>query len=174
MVTIEQTAAAKKELDKIGVFKDGVFHRNSDVPGKRNMDGFEAIWEQVTGKALVYPEPQYPAPIVMHPENYEWRRVPGAQGVERKVLGVFSDCQFPCVIHRLAPGASYSLDGRCVLLVLSGRGAVGDNIYRKFTALYLDTGEAARFKADLATEIVLLGMPDVAAMAQPVASQAAE
>ena len=174
MVTIEQTAAAKKELDKIGVFKDGVFHRNPDVPGKRNMDGFEAVWEQVTGKELVYPEPQYPAPVVMLPQNYDWRRVPGAQGVELKTLGVFTDCQIPCAIYRLAPGASHSFDGRCVLLVTSGRGAVEGNIYRKYTALYLDTGEAARFKADLATEIVLLGLPDVAAMARTVVTEAAE
>ena len=138
------------------------------------MDGFEAVWEQVMGRPLVYPEPQYPAPVIMHPENYDWRRVPGAQGVEQKVLGVFSDCQFPCVLYRLTPGASYSLDGRSVLLVLSGRGAVEGAIYRKFTALYLDTDESARFKADLATEIVLLGMPDVAAMAQPFATEAAE
>ena len=41
-------------------------------------------------------------------------------------------------------------------------------------ALYLDTGEEARFKSDLATEIVLLGLPDVEAMAQPFATEAAE
>jgi len=151
-----------------------VFHRNPGVPGKKNTDGFEAVWEQIMGRPLVYPEPQYPAPVVMHPENYDWRRIPGAQGVELKTLGVFSDCQFPCAIYRLAAGTSYSLDGRCVLLVVAGRGAVAGNIYRKYTALYLDTGEEARFKADLATEIVLLGLPDVADMAQPFATRAAE
>jgi hypothetical protein len=164
LLTPEQTAAAKKELLKIGFFQEGVFHRNPDVPGKSTMDGFEAIWEQVNGRPLVYPEPQYATPVMMYPDNYQWMPADGASGVEEKVLGVFTDCQIPCALHRLQPGATFTAHGRGVFLVMSGHGAVEGDTFRRFTSVYLDTGETTRFAADRVSEILLLGMPDVAAI----------
>jgi len=164
LLTPEQTAAAKKELVKTGFFKEGVFHRNPDVPGKRNMDGFEAVWEQVNGRDLVYPEPQYATAVMMHPDNYQWMPLAGASGVEEKLLGVFTDCQIPCAFYRLQPGATFTAHGRGVFMVMSGHGAVEGETFRRFTSVYLDTGETTRFKADQVSEILLLGMPDVAAI----------
>jgi hypothetical protein len=162
LLTPEQTAAAKKELVKIGFFKEGVFHRNPDVPGRRNMDGFEAVWEQVNGRSLVYPEPQYATPVMMHPDNFQWMPAAGASGVEEKVLGVFTDCQIPCALYRLQPGATFTAHGRGLFMVVSGHGAVEGDTFRRFTSVYLDTGETTGFKADDVSEILLLGMPDVA------------
>ena len=34
-----------------GTFDGGVYRRNDGEPGKRNMDGFQAIWEQANGRA---------------------------------------------------------------------------------------------------------------------------
>jgi hypothetical protein len=164
LLTTEQTAAAKKELVKIGFFKEGVFHRNPDVPGKRNVDGFEAVWEQVTGRRLVYPEPQYATPVLMHPDNFQWMPAAGASGVEEKVLGVFTDCQISCALYRIQPGAALTAQGRGVFLVLSGHGAVKADTFRRFTSVYLDSGETSNFKSDQLSEILLMGMPDVAAM----------
>jgi hypothetical protein len=164
LLTAQQTAAAKKELVKIGFFQEGVFHRNPDVPGRRNMDGFEAVWEQVTGRRLVYPEPQYATPVLMHPDNFQWMRAAGASGVEEKFLGVFTDCQISCALYRIQPGAALTAQGRGVFLVLSGHGAVKGDTFRRFTSVYVDTGEASDFKADQLSEILLMGMPDVAAM----------
>jgi hypothetical protein len=164
LLTPEQTAAAKKELLKTGSFKEGVFHRNPDLPGKRTMDGFEAVWEQVNGRPLVYPEPQYATPVMMHPDNYQWMPFAEASGVEEKVLGVFTDCQIPCALYRLQPGAAFTAQGRGVFLVLAGHGAVEGDTFRQFTSVYLDTGETTRFNADQVSEILLLGMPDVAAI----------
>ena len=164
LLTPEQTAAAKKELVKTGFFEAGVFHRHADVAGKRTMDGFEAVWEQVNGRPLVYPEPQYATAVMMHPDAYEWMPVGGAGGVEEKVLGVFTDCQIPCALYRLQPGARWTAQGRGVLLVMSGRGVVEGESYRRFTAMYLDSGEAAGMEAEEESEVLLLGMPDVAAM----------
>ena len=47
-------------------------------------------------------------------------------------------------------------------MVVSGRGAVEGDTFRRFTSVYLDTGETTGFKADDVSEILLLGMPDVA------------
>ncbi|HWA20878.1 MAG TPA: hypothetical protein VG735_00620 [Caulobacterales bacterium] len=166
-VTMEQKAAAKKELDKIGVFEKGVFRRNPDVPGKKNMDGFEAIWEQANGCELVYPEPQYGVPIFMHPENFQWMPLAGVRGVDVKTLGNFTDCRIPCALYRLESGARFTARGRGVFLVMSGAGALQGENYRQFTALYLDTGETATFSADQVSEVLLLGMPNVADLHAP-------
>jgi hypothetical protein len=84
--------------------------------------------------------------------------------VEEKVLGVFTDCQIPCALYRLQPGAAFTAQGRGVFLVLAGHGAVEGDTFRQFTSVYLDTGETTRFNADQVSEILLLGMPDVAAI----------
>jgi hypothetical protein len=160
LLTPEQTAAAKQELVKIGFFKDGVFHRNPDVPGKRNIDGFEAVWEQVNGRQLVYPEPQYATPVMMNPDHFEWMPVAGAGGVEEKLLGVFTDCEIPCALYRLQPGATFTAQGRGIFMIMSGHGAVGRDTFRRFTSVYLDTGETAQFSSEQVSEILLLGMPD--------------
>jgi len=164
LLTPEQTVAAKKELLKFGTFEKGVFRPNPDVPDRRNMDGFEAVWEQINGRKLVYPEPQYAAPVMMYPDHYQWMPVAGASGVEEKLMGVFTDCQIPCAMYRVQPGATFTGQGRGIFMVLSGRGGVEEDTFRQYTSVYLDTGETTAFKADEVSEILLLGMPDVAAI----------
>ncbi|MEK9680098.1 MAG: hypothetical protein VW169_17135, partial [Rhodospirillaceae bacterium] len=44
------------ELCDFGTFEDGVFHRNKDVPGKRNLDGYQAIWEHARQRPMEYPK----------------------------------------------------------------------------------------------------------------------
>jgi hypothetical protein len=173
-VTFEEKQAAKAALDKIGVFEKGVFRRNPGVPGKKNMDGFEALWEQVAGRELIYPQPQYQNPVLMHPENFQWTPLAGVAGVEQKALGVFTDCQIPCVLYRLSAGTSLQVKGRGVFLVMSGDGALESQTFRRFTALYLDTGEIARFKAQTVAEILLLGLPNVADLQIHAPAKAAE
>ena len=55
-----------------GEFKDGVFRRRAEGEGKRNIDGYQAIWEHANGRPMAYPKPRYPQPIMMDPANYEW------------------------------------------------------------------------------------------------------
>jgi hypothetical protein len=171
LLTPQQIIDAKRELCKIGVFEQGVFRRNPGVPGKKNMDGFEAVWEQAAGRKLEYAAPQYSRPILMHPAGYRWMPVEGMEGVEEKALGTFSDCRIRCISYRVLPGAILSAAGRGIFLVLSGRGAIEAQSFRVHTSVYLDTGETVRFRAAETSEILLLGMPDVARMVQhlPVA-----
>jgi hypothetical protein len=163
LVTPEQTAAAKKELLKIGTFEKGVFRPNPEVTDRRNMDGFEAVWEQINGRKLVYPEPQYAAPVLMDPKSYKWMPT-GTAGVDEKVLGIFTDCQIPCTLYRIQPGATLTAQGRGIFMVMSGHGAVEDQTFRQYTSVYVDTAETTGFAADELSEILLLGMPDVAAI----------
>mgnify|MGYP001556296367 FL=1 len=104
--------------------------------------------------------------------------VANAKGVAEKSLGTFSECRIRCALYRLDPGTDFAAQGRGIYLVLSGRGVVEGQTFRRFTAVYLDTGETARFKAGEISEIALLGMPDVASMMRhdsaQISSQAAE
>jgi hypothetical protein len=178
LLTTKQLADAKSELLKIGVFENGVFRRNPGLPGKKNMDGFEAVWEQVNGRDLVYPAQQYNRPVLMNPKGYRWMPLKDSDGVEEKAFATFSDCKIRCSSYRLQPGAAFTAAGRGIFLVLSGRGSVEGQTFRRFTSVYLDSAETTQFKASEVSELLLLGMPDVALMMQDrpdaMASQAAE
>jgi len=58
-----EVKAGMEELKKFGEFKDGVFHRREGVPGKRNMDAYQAIWEHVHGREMTYPKGRYDADV---------------------------------------------------------------------------------------------------------------
>ena len=164
LLTPEQTAAAKKELLKVGTFEKGVFRPNPDQTGLRNRDGFEAVWEHINGRKLVYPEPQYATPVMMYSDHYKWMPVAGAEGVDEKLMGVFTDCLIPCAMYRVQPGATFTARGRGILLVMSGHGDLEGQTFRQYTSVYLDTGETTQFTADQVSEILLMGMPDVEAI----------
>ena len=82
-------------LRATGTFDGGVYRRNEGEPGKRNMDGFQAIWEQANGRPLQFPKPRYDKPVMMDQAGYEWvaaggsaRRVrEAARRVHRAALG---------------------------------------------------------------------------------------
>jgi hypothetical protein len=154
-----QVDAAYEEMKRFGVFEKGVFRRNEGVPGKKNMDSFQATWEYANQREMVYPKPQYTDPILMNPAHFRWMALPGARGVEVKTLGTFTDCRIDCARYRVAAGSSFTARGRGLFLVLSGKGAVEGERTRRYTAVYLEDEERATFQAEETTEIQLLGLP---------------
>jgi len=50
------------------------------------MDGYQASWEYINQRPMVYPERRYQDPVFMNPENYNWI-AQGDGGVARKRLG---------------------------------------------------------------------------------------
>jgi hypothetical protein len=113
---------------------------------------------------MVYPEPQYADPILMDTHNYRWMPLDGAPGVEEKAYGTFTDCKIRSASYKLDPGATFAGTGRGVYLVLSGRGKVDGQPFRRFTALYLETSESATFRADETSEMIFLGLPEISRM----------
>src|SRR5712671_422765 len=81
-----EVKAGMEELKAFGTFKDGIFHRNAGVPGRRNSDAYQAIWEHMHGHEMVYPKGRYDAPIYADAKNFEWAPVHGAPGVSRNCL----------------------------------------------------------------------------------------
>ena len=161
-----ESKAATEELLKIGEFKDGVFRRSDGVPGKRNMDGYQAIWEHVHGRPMTFPKARYPQPIMIEPANYDWLPVDDANGVFEKLLGVFSECRTEVGLLKLNSGAVYDGGGRGIYFIVSGTGKVGDKRFARHTTVFVERTETARFTAAETTEIFHVGLPNLEAILQ--------
>jgi len=167
-----EVQAGMQALKREGEFKDGVFRRNADVEGKRNMDGYQAIWEHANERPMVYPKPRYPQPIFMDPTSYDWVPVEGSSGVYEKPLGVFTERRSEAGFVRLDAGASFTARGKGVYMVTHGSGSVGGEQLRALTTVYLDAGETATITAREETELLHFGLPDLAGLTMPVHDQA--
>jgi hypothetical protein len=160
-----EVKAGMDALKPQGEFKDGVFRRRKDVPGKRNVDGYQAIWEYANKRPMEYPKPRYSRPFMMDPANYDWTPVEDATGVSEKFLGVFTERRSTARFLRLEPGAVFEGRGRSLFFVTEGEGTVGADKLRRFTTVYLDRGERATFSAGKRVEMLHLGMPDLSGLA---------
>ncbi len=168
-----EVKGAMDALEPFGKFEDGVYRRSEGVPGKRNLDGFQAIWEHINQRPMVYPKGRYPTPILMDPTNYAWGSVESSAGVEEKLLGVFTERRTEARLMKLTKGASYYAKGRGLYLVVSGDGTVSDAPYRAMTCAYLKKGERAMITASADSLIMLFGLPDLSGMTLGVLSGAA-
>jgi hypothetical protein len=169
-----RSRGAADEMQKLGSFEKGVFRRNPEVTGPRNQDSYEAIWEYVNKRKLVYPEPQYGAPIMIDSNNVPWTPVEGAQGVEEKFLGIFTHTRLRAARYRLAAGAGLTVADRGIYVILSGDGSIDGDAVRTQSVIYLDEGERATFTAGSDLEILLMGMSAVSRMASAPAIEHAE
>ena len=57
--------------------------------GKINQDAYEAVWEHVNGRDLVYPKERYSNAVFMTPSNFDW--VQDGAGTATKLMGIFSE-----------------------------------------------------------------------------------
>jgi mannose-6-phosphate isomerase-like protein (cupin superfamily) len=155
-----------EELKAFGEFKNGVFHRRQGLPGKRNLDAFQAIWEHVNGRPLVYPKPRYDKPVFINPENFAWVPIDGETGVWERFVGSFTERRTSARFVRIDPGADYGVDGkRDIYFVLSGKGTVDGKPLKKLTTVWLDDGDRVKFEATNTVEMVNLRLPDLSGLA---------
>jgi len=160
----KEVKAGMDALSAQGEFKDGVFRRHKDVPGKRNMDGYQAIWEYANKRPMTYPKPRYSRPFMMDPQNYEWVPVAGVEGVAERLLGVFTERRTEAAFLRLDPGAVHHVAGRSIVFLTKGEGTVEGTPFRRLTTVYVARGERATFAAGETTEMLRLGLPDLSGL----------
>jgi hypothetical protein len=153
------------ELLAFGSFEGGVFRRNDGASGKRNMDGYEAIWSHVNGRPLEYPKPRYPGPIMMDGTHFDWVALPGQPGVSEKTLGIFTERRAQAGIYRVDAGATLHTSGRGVYVAYRGEGSVNATTLRPFTTVFLEHGEDAVITATSEIELLHFGLPDLRDMA---------
>jgi hypothetical protein len=159
-----EVKAGMEELKAVGEFKDGVFYRADGAPGKKSRDAYQAIWEHVHGREMVYPKGRYDAPITMEEDHFAWAPVRGARGIAEKLFGMFTERRTQARLIRLDAGASYEVEGRGVFMVLKGAGACAGQPVKQYTTAYLDQDERAVLKASEPTEFLHYGLPDLSDM----------
>ena len=159
-----EVKAGMEELKAFGTFKDGIFHRNDGVPGRRNCDAYQAIWEHVHGREMVYPKGRYDAPIFADSRNFDWAPVADSPGVFEKLFGVWTERRTEAGLLRMEAGARHEISGRGVYLVLTGKGSCEGNLLHQYTTVFLDSGERTVLEAHEETEFLHYGLPDLSNM----------
>src|SRR4029077_577369 len=162
-----EVQAGMQALKREGEFKDGGVRRRADVEGKRNVDGYQAIWEHANGRPMAYPKPRYQQPIFMDPANYEGVPVAGSRGVSEKPLCVFTERRSEAGFVRLDAGARFTARGKGVYVVTRGSGSVDGQPLRALTTIYVDAGETVTFSAQAETELLHFGLPNLAGLRMP-------
>ncbi|MDT7678551.1 MAG: hypothetical protein QOD82_6453, partial [Pseudonocardiales bacterium] len=160
-MSIEQRRRARKELAEIGWFDGNYFHR----PDGKVQWGLNAIWEHVYGNRLRYPRPRYRNVIIADPKRFHWLPVPEEPGVHRKYLGSFSERAVWLELVRLGPRAQwFSTDehARRLIVGLSGRAALGQQLVGRLTALQVEPRERLHLTAGAEAELFVVGLPPVA------------
>jgi hypothetical protein len=115
-------------------------------------------------RPMRFPRPRYQGVIKMHPDRYNWLPVPGAEGVERKFFGAFTERAFWIDMIKIDAGATWtstSQDARRLTVVLAGSGTVEDTKIARLGAVDAGPGEDAHYTA--AEELVLytVGLPPI-------------
>jgi hypothetical protein len=161
-MSIEQRRQAMRELVEAGGRFDGPYYVRPD--GKRQW-GLNTIWEHVFGERLKYPRARYEFPVVADPKRFHWLPVDGAQGVDHKYLGAFSERGVWVEMVKLQPGAHWSSvdpKARRLLTVLSGDGQCDGEQVSYLTAIQAEAGETLEASAGSSPlELFLIGLPPV-------------
>jgi hypothetical protein len=157
-ISSEQYERAMLELAATGTFAKGVYTRLKPDGGKINQDAYEAVWEKVNGRPLVYPPQRYARAIFTEPGHFRWVPIPGQPGASAKLLGVFSERSTKIALYRVEPGANLELEGDSLYFVTDGEGAVDGTRIAKHTTLRVARGEQATVTASAATELLQLGL----------------
>ena len=144
---VNEGVAALRER---GRFEDGQFTWFDAQGIKQHKDCYEAVWEQVNGRPIHYPRPQYGAPVLIDPERFAWVRQPFSSGVWLRTLGRFNDRGLALTQLKLAAGAELVLprgDQVLLLCCLHGGGRVEERPYERLSTVRVEVDETPRLKA---------------------------
>ncbi|HTX16569.1 MAG TPA: hypothetical protein VMD77_14815 [Candidatus Baltobacteraceae bacterium] len=123
-IAAEEYERAAAELAKHGAFAKGVYTRLKPDGAKLNKDAYEAVWEQVNGRPLVYPPQRYTRPVFMDPASFDWMPLADRPGVSCKHLGEFSERRTQLAFFKIDPGGSLRLQDNSIYFVTRGSGSV--------------------------------------------------
>lgn len=157
---------AYAEMAKIGTFRDGIFlrHERENLPPgeKKNMDGYEALWQHIFGRPVVYPKPRYHAPIIMDSARYRWLADLQQPGVRRKLLGVFTERAIEIAQIELDAGATLTESTRLApkfLFAHAGSGRSAEGAWQPWSTAKLEPGESVRLVATSPMTLTAITLP---------------
>ena len=152
----EHAAAALREKGK---FEKGVYTYFNSEGTKINQDAYEAVWEHIHGRPLVYPKERYERPVFMNSNAFEWVPLKDQPGVASKMMGVFSERETKLAFYKLEPGAKLALEENSFYFVLSGTGEVNGEAVGKHTTVHLKRMESDILAAKLDLECLQIKLP---------------
>jgi hypothetical protein len=168
-IAADQYEQAAAELAKYGSFAKGVYTRLKPDGGKINKDAYEAVWEEVNGRPLVYAPERYLRPVFMAPDHFDWTPLADHPRVSCKHLGEFSERRTQIALYKLSPGASLPLADHSIYFAIRGSGLVrvsgeGTASMREFgprASIHLPEGDHASATVSGAEPLELLhiGLP---------------
>jgi hypothetical protein len=121
-------------------------------------------------REVKFPRPRYQSVLIMNPVHFNWLPVPGADGVERKFFGSFTERAFWIEYVKVAPGAQWASStdaGRRLIVALSGAAEVAGTKIGRLTALQVEAGETLEVHATDETVLYVVGLPPVRLPAIP-------
>jgi hypothetical protein len=158
----EEDRAAAELKAKGGKFEGGVYTFIRGDGTKVNQDAYEALWEHIHGRPLVYPKERFDRPVLMNSESFNWVPHPDQPGISVKFLGMFSEAQLKIAFHRAEAGAKMRLEADSFYFVLRGAGEAGGKAFGKHSTIHLQPNEQCLASFSQAAELLQLGMPRVA------------
>lgn len=150
------------DLLKKGTFEKGAFNYVDEKGQVHRQDSYEAVWEYIRQRKLVYAQPRYTTQVVMNPENFAWLADTRQRGVSRKWLGTFTERQLHVSYVRIEPGAALRLEAYPapqILFIVKGVVSHQGKTYGLHTAFGLETGERAELVGAELNELLYIQFP---------------
>ncbi|OOF90598.1 hypothetical protein ASPCADRAFT_135054 [Aspergillus carbonarius ITEM 5010] len=146
-----------------GKFFEGL-EGEDEKEGAKGKDGYQALWEEMMGRELVYPAPGYGGPVVVKPDGFSWVKAGEGEGegAWRKCLGVFSERETRVEMVKLDEGGRLMVGKRDAIqlyFVLKGEGRVdGEEVWQE-SAVRLQPGDGAEFASEKGMEFLRFVLP---------------
>lgn len=158
----DQLRAYYPKLAELGEFTEGLFRWHNPPASKaKQQDGYEALWEAINRRPLVYPQQRYRHPTVMNPEGFAWLPCPDSK-LERRELGRFTERAITIAQLRLSAGEKARIESPHsirLLYVLEGSGKADDHTLRPGCAFEVITNQYADIEAHQSLVLVDLHLP---------------
>jgi hypothetical protein len=116
------------------------------------------------------PRPRYKSVIILDPARFNWLPVSGADGVERKYFGSFTERAFWIEQVKIASGAEWTSStdaGRRLIVALSGEATVDDTKISRLAAMQVEAGEELHVTVTEEMVLYIVGLPPVRLPAIP-------
>lgn len=150
-------------LSAKGTIAKGVFTYFDASGQKHNQDAFEAVWEHVRGRKLVYPKPRFGNLVNMDPDAFDWVPDERAAGVSHKRLGQFTERNLTLGFVKLEEDASFTprqYPATQILFVTRGTVSYDGQNYGLHTAFGLDPMEkSSAFRGAGDAEMMFIQLP---------------